>query len=170
MRCALPCSSCSDADRALTNAPSCYFDGQAIEEVLSQPDFGRMHYVLEGRLEGKPSIHASFRPLLSLSASLAPLTFSSSFSSFSSSSAHLEPVPLLPRRGHGGIGGEMNNVFSSPGDPLFYVHHANLDRIWRAWQARDLPGRLFEVDGCVSALFSLPLTDGWLTLNSSSGF
>ena len=46
----------------------------------------------------------------------------------------------------------MNNVFSSPGDPLFYLHHANLDRVWRMWQARDLPGRLFEVDGYVARL------------------
>lgn len=31
-------------------------------------------------------------------------------------------------------------------DPLFYVHHANLDRIWRQWQLSK-PGRLWEISG-----------------------
>ncbi|KAJ7322965.1 tyrosinase, partial [Mycena albidolilacea] len=33
------------------------------------------------------------------------------------------------------------------GDPLFYLHHANLDRIWWTWQQLDLPHRLFDVSG-----------------------
>lgn len=36
--------------------------------------------------------------------------------------------------GHSGVNGEMSNVWSSINDPLFYMHHANLDRIWWLWQ------------------------------------
>jgi tyrosinase len=34
---------------------------------------------------------------------------------------------------HNGIGGDMASA-SSPNDPLFYLHTANIDRIWALWQ------------------------------------
>lgn len=34
------------------------------------------------------------------------------------------------------IPGDMSNPLYSPNDPLFFLHHANLDRIWAAWQAK----------------------------------
>ena len=34
---------------------------------------------------------------------------------------------------HNAVGGTMAGG-SSPGDPLFFLHHANLDRIWSDWQ------------------------------------
>nr|WP_217343821.1 tyrosinase family protein [Noviherbaspirillum sp. L7-7A]MBV0877907.1 tyrosinase family protein [Noviherbaspirillum sp. L7-7A] len=33
---------------------------------------------------------------------------------------------------HNLIGGEMANM-TSPRDPIFYLHHANIDRLWYAW-------------------------------------
>ncbi|CAA7268248.1 unnamed protein product [Cyclocybe aegerita] len=48
--------------------------------------------------------------------------------------------------GHYMVGGEMSNFYSSPADPLFFVHHATLDRIWWNWQQM-VPSRLTEVSG-----------------------
>ncbi|KAJ7250586.1 hypothetical protein C8J57DRAFT_1078631, partial [Mycena rebaudengoi] len=39
--------------------------------------------------------------------------------------------------GHFAVGAEMLDSYSSPGDPLFYLHHANLNRIWWMWQQLD---------------------------------
>jgi tyrosinase len=60
----------------------------------------------------------------------------------------------------------MGNVFSSPGgesdfchvhvpsscfdaalDPVFYLHHAGLDRVWWLWQETDRKKRLTDVSG-----------------------
>jgi tyrosinase len=41
----------------------------------------------------------------------------------------------------GGNAGEIANVNSSPGDPIFYLHHANLDRVWEQWQAKNSANR-----------------------------
>ncbi|KAJ6532764.1 tyrosinase [Mycena vulgaris] len=64
----------------------------------------------------------------------------------------LEGQPVTPTMklhdgGHFAVGAEMLNTYSSPGDPVFYLHHANLDRIWWNWQQLDLPKRLFDVSG-----------------------
>ncbi|TEB30618.1 Di-copper centre-containing protein [Coprinellus micaceus] len=49
--------------------------------------------------------------------------------------------------GHGILGGEMTNGFSAPGDPLFYLHHANLDRVWWLWQEADPANRRYDISG-----------------------
>lgn len=44
---------------------------------------------------------------------------------------------------HAAVGGTMLSMFS-PIDPLFYLHHANVDRLWQVWTemqtSEDLPG------------------------------
>jgi len=35
--------------------------------------------------------------------------------------------------------GTMTDLDVSPGDPLFFLHHANIDRVWASWQV-DHPG------------------------------
>ncbi|KAJ3516676.1 hypothetical protein NMY22_g14151 [Coprinellus aureogranulatus] len=49
--------------------------------------------------------------------------------------------------GHGIVGGEMLNVYSAGADPLFYLHHANLDRVWWKWQEEDRDSRLYDISG-----------------------
>ncbi|KAJ3529389.1 hypothetical protein NM208_g9783 [Fusarium decemcellulare] len=49
--------------------------------------------------------------------------------------------------GHSGIGGIMQDVAGSPGEPLFYMHHTYLDRLWWLWQEADLPARLTDMGG-----------------------
>ncbi|KAL4252674.1 Di-copper centre-containing domain superfamily protein [Pleurotus pulmonarius] len=64
----------------------------------------------------------------------------------------LEGMPVTPYLkihdgGHLAVGGEMNDEWSSPGDPVFYLHHSNLDRIWWEWQSMDLKARLRDISG-----------------------
>jgi hypothetical protein len=33
------------------------------------------------------------------------------------------------------VGGDMTNLNTSPSDPLFFFHHANVDRIWAQWSS-----------------------------------
>jgi tyrosinase len=38
--------------------------------------------------------------------------------------------------GHYSIGGNPGrDVFTSPGDPIFYLHHSMIDRVWWIWQS-----------------------------------
>ncbi|KAK8021782.1 hypothetical protein PG990_006920 [Apiospora arundinis] len=59
-------------------------------------------------------------------------------------------APNVHGSGHFGIGGVLGtigNAENSPGDPLFYLHHGNLDRILWMWQQQDLETRLNQVGG-----------------------
>ena len=38
--------------------------------------------------------------------------------------------------------GTMNSILSSPYDPIFWLHHANVDRLWASWQVEH-PGADF---------------------------
>ncbi|KAI1169727.1 Di-copper centre-containing protein [Nemania sp. FL0916] len=58
--------------------------------------------------------------------------------------------------GHGGVLGTMINVMLSPGDPVFYLHHGYLDRVWYEWQSRNLSTRLTEISGGNTPSFSFP--------------
>lgn len=35
---------------------------------------------------------------------------------------------------HTWVGGQMSTLSTSPFDPLFYLHHCNIDRLWAMWQ------------------------------------
>lgn len=38
-------------------------------------------------------------------------------------------------------------TFMAPNDPIFYLHHANVDRLWWVWQQRDPAERLYQIRG-----------------------
>ncbi|KAJ0123969.1 Tyrosinase [Diaporthe amygdali] len=44
-------------------------------------------------------------------------------------------------------GGQMGDLYASPADSIFYLHHANLDRVWWSWQSYDLESRLQDISG-----------------------
>jgi len=63
-------------------------------------------------------------------------------------------APNIHGSGHFGVGGVLGQAgdpANSPGEPLFYLHHANLDRIYWRWQQQDLDTRLREVGGPIVA-------------------
>ncbi len=37
---------------------------------------------------------------------------------------------------HGWVGGTMTDISRAAADPVFYMHHAEVDRIWAIWQGR----------------------------------
>ena len=53
-------------------------------------------------------------------------------------------MPLLPFKL---MKSKMQNGVSSPGDPLFYLHHTWLDKIWADWQAKDKVKRVKDISG-----------------------
>ncbi|MEU4746694.1 tyrosinase family protein [Actinosynnema sp. NPDC023658] len=44
-------------------------------------------------------------------------------------------APGLHGRVHNWVGGHMAQT-DSPNDPVFFLHHCNIDRVWSRWQAR----------------------------------
>ncbi|XDG04986.1 hypothetical protein ABKA04_004601 [Annulohypoxylon sp. FPYF3050] len=59
--------------------------------------------------------------------------------------------------GHYTIGGDLGaDVFVSPGDPAFYLHHGMIDLVWWAWQSLDYANRRDAVSGTGTFLNNPP--------------
>lgn len=41
---------------------------------------------------------------------------------------------------HGFVGGDMGRLDRAPNDPLFWMHHCNIDRIWTQWHSKNSDG------------------------------
>jgi tyrosinase len=95
------------------------FDNKSnIAYTLSQPDYGHFQIVFDGDMRTV----------------LPP--------NFASTSIHTG--------GHWSIGGSFGTItdlYISPSDPLFWLHHSNLDRVFWSWQTRNLPARFFDMSG-----------------------
>lgn len=59
--------------------------------------------------------------------------------------------------GHQSLGPIMGDFFASPQDPIFFLHHAMVDRTWALWQAQDEKTRLTALYG-TSSMFNDPTT------------
>jgi hypothetical protein len=68
---------------------------------------------------------------------------------------------------HGGVhvrtGGDMGSVPTAAYDPIFYLHHANIDRLWADWQTAH-PGALPALEaGFELQPFPRPYSNLWQT-------
>lgn len=57
------------------------------------------------------------------------------FSHFGGTNGRLENVPH--NQVHVDVGGLMSNPDTAALDPIFWLHHANIDRLWEVWTHRD---------------------------------
>ncbi|KAK3387848.1 hypothetical protein B0H63DRAFT_542303 [Podospora didyma] len=68
--------------------------------------------------------------------------------------------------GHFTIGGDPGgDLFTSPGDPAFYLHHAQIDRTWWIWQnvnLKKLRGRTNAIAGTITLNNNPPSRNGTL--------
>ena len=59
----------------------------------------------------------------------------------------VENITGLHFNGHRQIGGLQLDPYSSPGDPVFYLHHSGVDRMWTIWQGLKPSERDYAVYG-----------------------
>ena len=53
--------------------------------------------------------------------------------------------------GHVWVGGSMGSIPTAPTDPVFWMHHAEIDRIWAEWQAAN-PGQNPPLAGAAATM------------------
>lgn len=61
------------------------------------------------------------------------------------------------------IGGQMGGM-RSPSDPLFWIHHAGVDKVWYDWQDLHAPGTDYDADPTVA------LSPQWPTVTTNDVF
>lgn len=59
----------------------------------------------------------------------------------------MEDLQGLHSVGHFVVGNLMMDAWASTGDPVFWLHHANVDRVWGIWQNLNPKNRTFQVYG-----------------------
>jgi tyrosinase len=61
--------------------------------------------------------------------------------------------------GHVWVGGSMTSIPTAPCDPVFWMHHAEIDRQWAVWQAAH-PGLNPPLTGSAATMDPWPETEG----------
>ncbi|MCJ1294457.1 hypothetical protein MMC34_006015 [Xylographa carneopallida] len=73
--------------------------------------------------------------------------------------------------GHFTFGGDPGgDIFSSPGDPMFWLHHAQIDRVWWIWQNQAIDARLNQVSATITINNTPPSRNGTLQDKVDLGF
>lgn len=67
------------------------------------------------------------------------------------------PVLGPHHAGHLAGGPGLLDVFASPADPAFMLHHGMIDKVWSTWQDADPAARLYAYYG-TSTIFNAPTT------------
>ncbi|KAH6617539.1 hypothetical protein F5144DRAFT_660919 [Chaetomium tenue] len=70
--------------------------------------------------------------------------------------------------GHWQVGLNALDVYASPSDPVFWLHHAQVDRVWTIWQGQDPAARAYQVWGTGTAANDPPSDN--VTLDTSMDF
>jgi tyrosinase len=53
--------------------------------------------------------------------------------------------------GHVWVGGSMMSILTAPTDPVFWMHHAEIDRLWAEWQVAN-PGQNPSLAGAAAIM------------------
>ena len=91
---------------------------------------------LTGPLKRDLSLPSSLPSVTDLRTTLSQTTYSS-FQNMLESGSGLTSSNHMHNGIHGWVGGHMSSLTGSPFDPLFYLHHCNIDRLWAMWQMDD---------------------------------
>jgi len=68
-----------------------------------------------------------------------------------------QPLLGVHTAGHFLVGGDPGgDFFASPGDPYFFLHHAQIDRVWWIWQNQDLKTRQNAIGDTITILNQPP--------------
>ncbi|SPQ26437.1 88c663b0-d9d2-428b-889e-92a8e620b601 [Thermothielavioides terrestris] len=70
--------------------------------------------------------------------------------------------------GHWQVGLHALDVYASPSDPVFWLHHTQVDRVWTIWQGQNIEGRTRQVWGTSTAA-NIPPTPN-VTLDTMMDF
>lgn len=70
---------------------------------------------------------------------------------------------------HNWCNGTMSNINFSPVDPLFWLHHAEIDRLWSVWQASN-PGKNPTLSGANKTMDPWPETEAAVRSISALGY
>lgn len=79
----------------------------------------------------------------------------------------LEAINGVHAGGHFTMGGLGIDAYSSAGDPAFWLHHANVDRMWTLWQNLAPKKRINQVSGTGTAFNSKNISVGFHNISSA---